>query len=55
VYNDAPYIWLGALKLVFGGGSVVWDKNVVSGMLVDPVFTGESSTAIFNTITFVNS
>jgi ABC-type transport system substrate-binding protein len=55
VYNDAPYIWLGALKLVFGGGSVAWDKNVVSGMLLDPVFSGESSTAIFNTVTFVNS
>jgi len=54
-YNDAPYIWLGSIKLVFGGGSVAWNKNVISGMLLDPVFTGISSTAIFNTVTFVGS
>jgi ABC-type transport system substrate-binding protein len=55
MYNDAPYIWLGSIKLVFGGGSVAWNKNVVKGMLLDPVYTGISSTAIFNTVTFVNS
>ncbi len=55
MYNDAPYIWLGAIKLVFGGGSVAWQKSVVKGMLLDPVFTGISSTAIFNTVTFVGS
>jgi len=55
VLNDAPYIWLGSIKLVFGGGSVAWNKNIISGMLLDPVFTGISSTAIFNTVTFVGS
>jgi ABC-type transport system substrate-binding protein len=54
-YNDAPYIPLGTLKLVFGAGSIVWNKNVVKSMLLDPVYTGQSSTAIFNTITFVSS
>jgi ABC-type transport system substrate-binding protein len=52
-YNDAPYAALGTLKLVFGAGSIVWNKNVVKSMLLDPVYTGQSSTAIFNTITFV--
>jgi len=55
VYNDAPYLWLGTLKLVFGAGSVVWNKDVVKSMLLDPVYTGQSSTAIFNTIQFVTS
>jgi ABC-type transport system substrate-binding protein len=55
VYNDAPYAWLGTLKLVFGAGSLVWNKNVVKSMLLDPVYTGQSSTAIFNTIQFVTS
>ncbi len=54
-YNDAPYIPLGTLKLVFGAGSIVWNKNVVKSMLLDPVYTGQSSTAIFNTITFVSN
>jgi ABC-type transport system substrate-binding protein len=55
VYNDAPYVWLGTLKLIIGGGSIVWDKSVVSGFIADPVFSGQTETAIFNTVTFVNS
>jgi ABC-type transport system substrate-binding protein len=55
MYNDAPYIWLGSIKLVFGGGSVAWQKSVVSGGYLDPVYTGISSTVIFNTVTFVGS
>jgi ABC-type transport system substrate-binding protein len=54
-YNDAPYIPLGTLKLVFGAGSIVWKTSVVKSMLLDPVYTGQSSTAIFNTITFVSN
>jgi ABC-type transport system substrate-binding protein len=54
-YNDAPYIPLGTLKLVFGAGSIVWKSSVVKSMLLDPVYTGQTSTAIFNTITFVSS
>jgi peptide/nickel transport system substrate-binding protein len=55
MYNDAPYIWLGAIKLVFGGGSVAWQKGVIKSALLDPIFTGISSTVIFNTVTFVGS
>ena len=55
VYDDAPYVWLGSVKLAYGGGSVVWDKDVVKSLLIDHVFTGEDETAIFNTVTFVNS
>ncbi len=53
-YNDAPYIWLGATTLVFGAGSVCYEKNVIKSMLFDPVFTGQTTSAIFNTVTFVN-
>jgi len=52
VYNDAPYIWLGTIKPFFGSGSLVWQKSVVNSFYVDPVFSGQSSTAIFNTVTF---
>jgi len=52
VYNDAPYIWLGTIKPFFGSGSLVWEKSVVNNFYVDPVFSGQSSTAIFNTVTF---
>ena len=52
VYNDAPYVWLGSIKPFFGSGSLVWEKSVVNNFYVDPVFSGQSSTAIFNTVTF---
>jgi len=53
IYNDAPYIWLGTVKLVFGGGSVAYDKNVIKSALLDALFTSTSSTVVFNTVTFV--
>jgi hypothetical protein len=53
VYNDAPYIWLGAATFAFGGGTVVWDKSVVKSAFLDHEFTGQSTTVIFNTVTFV--
>ncbi len=53
-YNDAPYIWLGATTLVFGAGSVCYEKSVIKSMLFDPIFTGQTTSAIFNTVTFVN-
>ena len=53
-YNDAPYIWLGSTTLVFGAGTVCWDKSVVKSFLLDPIFTGQSTTTIFNTVTFTN-
>jgi ABC-type transport system substrate-binding protein len=52
VYTDAPYVWLGSIKPFFGSGSLVWQKSVVNNFYVDPVFSGQSSTAIFNTVTF---
>jgi len=54
IYNDVPYIWLGSPKLAFGAGSVAFDKNVVKSFYMDPCFTGEGTTAIFNTVTFVS-
>jgi peptide/nickel transport system substrate-binding protein len=53
INNDAPYAWLGT----FGdwlppGGSLVWKQGVVKSFLVDPVWTGESTAPIFNTIMF---
>jgi len=54
IYNDAPYAWLGIMKLWFAGGSLVWDKNIVKSFLVDPVWSGQTDTTIFNTVTFVN-
>ncbi len=54
ITNQAPYIWLGSVKLFFGGGSIVYNNNVIKSFLPDPVFSGQSSTAILNTVEFVN-
>ena len=54
VANDAPYVWLGSVKLFFGGGSIVYNNKLIKSFLADPVFSGQSSTAIFNTVQFVN-
>jgi len=54
IYNDSPYIWLGSPTLAFGAGSVVWNNQVVKGFLMDPGFTGEVTSAMMNTVTFVN-
>ena len=53
IYQDVPYIWLGTPTLPLSAGSVVWDKSVINGFLMDPTFTGDQSTPILNTITFV--
>jgi peptide/nickel transport system substrate-binding protein len=50
IYNDAPYIWLASPKLAFASGSVAYDKSSVASFLMDPSFTGESTTAILNTV-----
>jgi hypothetical protein len=55
VYNDAPYAWIGTLGLFFGDGSIVWNNQVVSGFSPDPLFGGEDTIPIFNTVTFVSS
>jgi peptide/nickel transport system substrate-binding protein len=54
IANTAPYVWLGSVKLFFGGGSIVWNNQIVKSFLADPVFSGQSSTAIFNTVQFTN-
>jgi ABC-type transport system substrate-binding protein len=54
IYNDAPYAWLGIMKLWFAGGSLVWNRNIVKSFFVDPVWSGQTDTAIFNTVTFVS-
>jgi ABC-type transport system substrate-binding protein len=55
LYEDAPYGWIGALKLWYGDGSIVWQTNVIKSFLLDPVFGGQDSDPIINTVTFVGS
>ncbi len=53
IYNDAPYAWLGTFGLWLPpGGSLVWKNAEIKSFLVDPVWTGESTAPIFNTIIF---
>ncbi len=53
IYNDAPYAWIGVFKLWSpAGGSLVWKTGVVSGFLVDPIWSGYNTDPIFNTVTF---
>jgi ABC-type transport system substrate-binding protein len=54
VYNDVPYVWLGSVKLFLAAGSIVWNNQIVKSFLPDAVFSGQSATAIFNTVQFVN-
>ncbi len=56
IYDDAPYAWIGTFGLWEPtGGSLVWKSSVISGFLVDPVWTGQSTLPIFNTVTFTGS
>ena len=50
IYNDVPYIWLATPKLAFATGSLAYSKSAISSLLMDPSFTGESTTAILNTV-----
>lgn len=50
IYDDAPYIWLGSPKLAFASGSLAYSKAAIKSLLMDPSFTGESTTAILNTV-----
>jgi peptide/nickel transport system substrate-binding protein len=53
IYNDAPYAWIGITHLWLPeGGSLVWKNGVVKSFLVDPVWDGQSTDPIFNTVTF---
>ena len=55
VYNDAPYIWLGTHSL-WGpaGGSLVWKPSIIAGFMTDPLWTGQSSSPLINTVTFTS-
>jgi len=50
IYADVPYIWLGTPKLAFASGSLAYSKAAIKSLLMDPSFTGESTTAILNTV-----
>ena len=53
IYDDATYAWLGTFGLWLpSGGSIVWKNGVVTHFFVDPVWTGQSTEPIFNTVTF---
>lgn len=53
VYNDAPYIWIGMYGLWgTSGGSLVWKQSVVTGFMTDPLYSGQTTAPIFNTVTF---
>jgi len=55
LYNDAPYAWIGVSKAwIPPGGSSVYNKNVVKGFLLDPLWAGQSSVPFFNTVTFAS-
>ncbi|MDA4130190.1 MAG: ABC transporter substrate-binding protein, partial [Thaumarchaeota archaeon] len=51
IYNDAPYVPL-ELGLLYGSGSIVWQKGVVHSFLLDPLSGGVDIMPLFNTVTF---
>lgn len=54
-YNDAPYVFFSA-KLFWVAGSVVWlTQGPIKSFDMDPVVSCDTSTAIFNTVTFKSS
>ncbi len=55
IYNDAPYAWVGAIGTWTPGGSIVYDKAIISGFLTDPLWGSGSTLPEFNTVTFVGS
>jgi peptide/nickel transport system substrate-binding protein len=52
IYKDAPYAWLGVNELSNVAGALVWKKSVITGFYLDPIFTGEDTAPLFNTVTF---
>ncbi len=53
IVADEPEYYIGTLGLWFGGGSIAWDKSVVSSFLVEPLWSGFDSAPILNTVQFV--
>jgi peptide/nickel transport system substrate-binding protein len=55
IYNDAPYIWVGTYGLWEpAGGSLVWKPSIVTGFMTDPLWNGQSTAPLFNTVTFAS-
>lgn len=52
IYNDAPYAWLGVMKLWYSDGSLVWKKGVIHSFYVDPTMTAWDTAPFINTVTF---
>jgi len=50
IYNDAPYAWIATPKLWLGDGSYVWNTAVVKQVYFDPLYTGITTTPLFNTV-----
>jgi peptide/nickel transport system substrate-binding protein len=53
LYNDAPVAWISSSTLLFGSGSYVWNKNIISGMYFDQNYAALDEVPLINTITFV--
>jgi hypothetical protein len=54
IFSDAPYAWIGVSGLTEAfGGSLVWNKELIRSLMIDPIWTGASSTPLFNTIEFI--
>jgi ABC-type transport system substrate-binding protein len=52
IYNDAPYVYF-SVGLWWIDGSVAWLRSgPVNSFLMDPIFSGEDSAPLFNTVTF---
>jgi ABC-type transport system substrate-binding protein len=54
ITQQVPYVWIGSLKLMLGSGTIVWNNHIIKSLLPDADFDGESDTAVFNTVQFVN-
>jgi ABC-type transport system substrate-binding protein len=52
IYNDAPYAWMGVSGLWYSGGSFVWQKDVIRSFNFDPLWSGQDTAPLFNTVTF---
>jgi len=51
IYNDAPYAWIGLLSAWLpSGGSIVYNTHQIKSLMVDPVFNGQDTEAIINTV-----
>ncbi|HXY82349.1 MAG TPA: ABC transporter substrate-binding protein [Candidatus Saccharimonadales bacterium] len=53
INDDAPYAWIGTFGLWEpAGGSIVWKNGVITGFYTDPIWTGQATAPLMNTVTF---